>query len=709
MNALIVIDLHGNLDALELMQPFFYPLEAENRLYWVKKPRMADISSEVLSWLHKYQVSHFNIAVLTGLPLTTHNDTLTNQLYRIQRFCISPLEEQKLIPDNIYIITLDGLRRDGINGRPQDNQHVKSWEIDTQGIVNESRNDDFLFNAHHVESLNHEWKGPFDFENETIDQGLGGLSIPKQEQVRQSIASVKSALDQMINDRIECIQAYVGNDNNNDIRDLFQEKYRLIQDEFHEQLKGLEYYVGRLNNYMPGAELKLLLRQHLGLGVCCEKSILVYLEWQLVYGQIPVEKLIALTQLILLISQQRVQKEGLGRCERNSTKFYRLKTELNRVSWTYLINDWYVRLHGQLNLLNSESQQDHTIDHYPLDACHSPNLPALSSIATRPWPIPTWRKDSDESLWRAWLSDQNSLIRQRQHVVQDNIDKLCHQLNSAKNVEKKKVRDIDFEIKQANQHLQTHRELVSMEDSAVMPGSYEQLIPNDDRLLRACLKTRPSRKMVFLSLLGGILLMASAYSVGLARPVNITLGLPTILPFLSLGFVLFCVLMPVSIIRKSIDIIAKRCHTLALNLASRWSSFQEKQVDRLKALCRLKLATQNWRNIEQLDKELQKQAKLKNYHRQRLQQHKKILETIAFQLNIRLDQNMERLSNDWRNIGFDTGIPEWRGPIYWPHPDASSNAIKVNIENTNDSLNLKWVSGVTFTLTKTDLVEFGRE
>jgi hypothetical protein len=707
MNALIVIDLHGNLDAMDLMHPFFYPLEAENRLYWVKKQRMADIGADVLSWLRKYQILHFNIAVLTGLPLSTQNDTLTNQFYRFQQSCMSLLEEQQLRPNDVFVITLDGLRRDGINGKPKDDEQVKSWEMDTQGFVNESVNDDFRFNVGHLKHLDDAWKAPFDFANETIDLGLDGLSVQKREQVQQSFTSVKFLLDQMIDERIQCIGLYKDNDRN--VLDFSKEKYSIIHNEFHDQLKGLETHVGQLNSYMPGAALNALLRRHLGLGFCCEKSILIYMKWHKDHGQIPVKNLIALTQLLLLISQQRAQTEGLGRCEYNQSYYYRLQTNIDLPHWRALINSWHARLQNQEKLFDSESPPEYSIDYYPIEACDSINLTALDEINTKPWPIPTWQDETDDSKWQEWISGQACEIRKRQQKVQDNIDELSHQLDSPNTIEKKKITDIASEIMQICESLKLQREGLQNGSHIATPGSYEQLVQKDNRLLRISLKTRPSKKTVFLSLLVGTLIMASAYSAGLAGQVNVDVGLPMILPLMTLSLVGFFVLLPVSIIRKNIDIIARRCHTLALNIASQWSNFQKKEVDRLKALYRLKLATQNLLNIEDLDNKLQKQAKLKNYHRQLVKQHKELVETLANQLSIQLDSEMEFAPPAFQNSRFDISMPQWKNSLYWPIPDTSPNSVSVNIGNTSDSLNISWVSGITFELKKTELVQFGRE
>lgn len=707
MNALIVIDLHGKLDAMEFMDPFFYPLKAENRLHWVKNQNMADIGADVLGWLRKYQIIHFNIAVLSGLPLSTPNDTLTNQLYRFQQSCMSRLEEQQLRPNDVFVITLDGLNRDGINGKPKDEEQVKSWEMDTQGIVNESAQDDFRFNVGHLNQLEAAWNAPFDFANETIDLGLGGLSAQKREQVLQSFTSVKNLLDQMIDERIQCIGLYKDNDRN--VLDFSKEKYSIIQNEFHDQLKGLETHVGQLNNYMPGAALNALLRRHFGLGFCCEKSILIYMKWHKDHGQIRVENLIALTQLLLLISHQRAQTEGLGRCEYNQSFYYRLQTNIDQPHWRALINSWHARLQNQMKLFDSESPPEYLIDYFPIKDCNSINLPELESINTKPWPIPTWQDETDDLKWQEWLSGQACEIRKRQQNVQDNIDELSHQLDAPNTIEKKKITDIASEIMQIRESLKLQREALQNGSQIATPSSYEQLVQKDNRLLRIRLKTRPSKKTVFLSLLVGTLIMASAYSAGLAGQVNVDVGLPMILPLMTLSLVGFFVLLPVSIIRNNIDIIARRCHTLALNIASQWSNFQDEQVGRLKVLCRLKLVTQNLRTIEYLDNKLQKQAKLKNYHRQLVKQHKELVETLANQLNIQLNSEIEIPPPAFQNSRFDISMPQWKNSLYWPILDTSPNSVSVNIGNTSDSLNISWISGITFELKKTELVQFGRE
>lgn len=709
MNALIVINLHGKLDAMELMRPFFYPLEAENRLLWVKKQSMAEIDSmaeigeDVLSWLRKYQITDFNIVVLTGLPLKTPSDTITNQLYRLQRHCIDTLKQEQLIPENYYVITLDGLRRDGINGRPQDQEHIKAWEIDKQGSVNEENNDDFLFNKGHLQRLNEQWKAPFDLANETIDQGLQALTSEKQKQVRQSLLAVSTVFDEIIKKQFELIKtSYV--DTEEKILNLFEEKYRIIQTSFHQQLKGLEGHIGHLNYYSPGTELNNLLKTHLGLACHCDKATLIYLSWQTIHGQIPVDKLMSLTQLILLISQQKYQKEGLGRCEHNGF-YYRAKIEIKEPVWQAVFNNWYSSLQYYLKVLNSQSPTQSKIDYFPLDNCNATALTALTSLEKKSWSAPERKGQHDEQDWQKWLSDKNMEVQQRQMTVQTNIEKLAHQLNASKTIEKKQVNDIVFELQQAKQDFQSCRHSLKMDSEIVTPKSYLERVRIQDKLLKIRLKMRPSDRMVAFWLFCGVLILASAYGAGITRLITISPGLPQILPLLSLCLVGFFVLLPIGIIRKHVNTVALRCHTMALEVAETWSEFQKIHVDRLKALCRLNLAKQNLLNIEQLDQALEKQAKLNNYHRHLLQKHSDMVEEIAQKLNIPLDTSIQKSTY---SAPFINDIPPRRNPAYWPVLETSTS-VTVNIGNTSDLLNIMWTGGVTFDLIKTELAEFGRE
>jgi hypothetical protein len=705
VTAVVVLDLHGGLGALRQVRPFLYPIDED--LCWLEPADLGEVPEAVAAWLRRRGAFEYRLIVLLGLEPPVGDPfraSLALALHRLDRACLQELLRNRPAPAAIHALVLDGLERDAATGCPVHSEARLGWALDTRGFGPSEDPAGLLLDAADGRRLAEAWGGAIDLSGERNDGGLAGLNPTLREDLRSRLERVRQALDAILDGRLSVLRA-ARPDPGDDLRTLLEAGYRDIRAAMADDWRLLERAAPKLAAYDPDMALRRIAADHLGLLPGIRGIGLMLLEWLPTLGRIEPRTLLGLADLILLLARRPSRQEDVDRLLQDDSRAYAVTVRFDPAALASLFEDWRGRMRRALAELDRPEMaaEPARIPRYDGDACNSrasTPLPNGLDAQLRPWPVPWLRRPVQEPSWQEWRNATGATLGERRRQVDAALGRLGERLRlAAPRPETVEITDFAAEREARRTAFEAARSQLA-QAAAPAPEPWEQRIRDPSRRLAALSAAQPSLGQVVGGFLAGAAVLASAWVAG---PAVAASGPEDLwLPDAAAGLLAAAVLVPAWRSRQNIARLARECREAALDVDRQLRRMADARLDQLEKLCRLGMAARNQAEIERLDGEQRRLARLKDYHRRQLAAHLDALNAFAGPAAGEAPAAAD--------APLDPALPPARSRVYWPVPGQHGrDSVELAIGETRLRVEAPWIDAVEgFVLRPENLAALGR-
>ncbi len=329
-----IINLHSSLRDWQMVEPFFYHLQARDQFKILSEINSITgvnhlLAEKVYYHLEQHNIRDWQVVFVIDMVAPGHENRLNlgAQLQLLKERFIKPVSSQGYPPASIWVIAVDS-EPSKDNGQSDPMEGRMAWELDCFGYLRQpaAGEESFYFTADECSMLDQNWGDP-------VNLNLAGLLQQPDPEFLMDLQArsqkVVSVVDAIIEKKIKL---YQDNSSVNTVWDMIPEDtLRGIALEFKDALAKMlkPPLSNKLDSFYPSSIFKDILKNRVGLAGSISDTRLLRLQAELKSNHKRNRALIELAVLILFInaSVNNVKNSILGRLAEGN--IYQVEIQLN--------------------------------------------------------------------------------------------------------------------------------------------------------------------------------------------------------------------------------------------------------------------------------------------------------------------------------------------------------------------------------------------